>query len=423
VINMAYDVIVVGARVAGSSTGMLLARSGLRVLVVDQTSFPSDTLSSHQVQPPGVALLRNWGLLDRVVAAGTPATREVRFHSTGSVLEGDLSANRVGEPLYSPRRTVLDSILVDAAREAGAEVRERTRVTDLVLEDGRVVGVQTKTKGGSAATERAGIVVGADGKHSLVAKAARSRLYRERPARSVSCYAYWQDVGLQAAQIHGLDRRVAGAWPTNDGLVVTFVAWPAEDWEQFRRDPDRSIVETLDQTGELGARLRAGQRVGPVRATNDVPNRFVRAYGPGWALVGDAGLVMDPITGQGIGHALRDAHLLADAITSGLGGRRSPAKALGAYQKQRDQQARGMYNFTVRLATLPPPSAAERMWFAAIAERPDQSARFFACLTGVEPITEFMSPRNVIDLVGTRGLAKFIQTQLRQPRRPRRATA
>jgi flavin-dependent dehydrogenase len=420
---MTYDVIVVGARVAGSSTAMLLARSGLRVLVVDQTSFPSDTLSSHQVQPPGVAQLRKWGLLDRVVSAGTPATRDVRFHSTGSVLEGDLSANRVGEPLYSPRRTVLDSILVEAAREAGAEVRERTRVTDVVFEDGRVVGIQTKTKGGgSAATERARIVVGADGKHSLVAKAARARHYRERPARSVACYAYWQDVGLQAGQIHALDRRVAGAWPSNDGLVVTFVAWPVEDWDRFRRDPDAGIVETLDQTGELGARLRAAQRVGPVRATNDVPNRFVRPYGPGWALVGDAGLVMDPITGQGIGHALRDAELLADAITSGLGGRRSPAKALKAYHKQRDQESHGMYNFTVRLATLPPPSAAERMFFAAVAERPDQSARFFAAMTGAEPISEFMSARNVIDLVGTRGLAKFIQTQLRAPR-PGRAIA
>jgi 2-polyprenyl-6-methoxyphenol hydroxylase-like FAD-dependent oxidoreductase len=408
--------------VAGSSTAMLLARSGLSVLVLDQTSFPSDTLSTHQLQPPGVALLRRWGLLERVEAAGTPATREVRFHATGSIIDGDLSANRLGEPLYSPRRTVLDSILVAAAREAGAEVRERTRVTDVVFEDGRAVGVQAKSKGGSRVTERAGIVIGADGKHSMVAKSARPRRYREKPARSIACYAYWRDVGLQGGQIHALNRRVVGAWPTNDDLVVTFVARPVEDWEQFRRDPDRSILETLDQTGELGARIRAAQRVGPVRATNDLPNRFVRPYGPGWALVGDAGLVMDPITGQGIGHALRDAGLLAEALACGFAGRHAPARALRAYQKQRDHQSRGMYNFTARLATLPPPSTGERMWFAAIAERPDQSARFFASLTGVEPVSEFMNPRNVIDLVGTRGLARLVQSQLRTPR-PRRATA
>lgn len=421
-INIAYDAIVVGARVAGSSTGMLLARRGLRVLVLDQTSFPSDTLSTHQLQPPGAALLRKWGLLERVEAAGTPATRQVRFHASGSIIAGDLSANRIGEPLYSPRRTVLDPILVDAAREAGAEVRERTRVTDVLFEDGRAVGVQAKTKGGSQVTERAGIVVGADGKHSMVAKAAQPHRYQEKPARSIACYAYWRDVGLQGGQIHALDRRVAGAWPTNDDLVVTFVAWPAADWERFRRDPEQSISETLDETGELGARIRAGERVGPVRATSDLPNRFVRPYGPGWALVGDAGLVMDPITGQGIGHALRDADLLAEAIAGGPGGQQSPAKALRAYQKQRDQRSRGMYNFTVWLAKLPPPSAAERMWFAAIAERPEQSARFFAALTGADPINEFMSPRNVINLVGTRGLARLIQTRLHSPR-PRRATA
>jgi 2-polyprenyl-6-methoxyphenol hydroxylase-like FAD-dependent oxidoreductase len=314
VINMAYDVIVVGARVAGSSTGMLLARRGLRVLVLDQTSFPSDTLSTHQLQPPGAALLRKWGLLERVEAAGTPATREVRFHAGGSIIDGDLSANRLGEPLYSPRRTVLDPILVAAAREAGAEVRERTRVTDMVFEDGRAVGVRAKTKRGSQVTERASIIVGADGKHSMVAKAAQPHRYREKPARSMACYAYWRDVGLHGGQIHALDRRVAGAWPTNDGLVVTFVAWPAEDWQQFRQDPDRSILDTLDQTGELGARIRGAQRVGPVRATNDLPNRFVRPYGPGWTLVGDAGLVMDPITGQGIADAFRDAELLTEAV-------------------------------------------------------------------------------------------------------------
>jgi flavin-dependent dehydrogenase len=158
--NMAYDVIVVGARVVGSSTGMLLARSGLRVLVLDQTAFPSDTLSTHQLQPPGTALLRNWGLLERVEAAGTPATTHVRFHASGSVIAGDLGANNVGEPLYSPRRTLLDPILVDAAREAGAEVRERTRVTDVIFERGRAVGVLAKTKGGSEVREHASILLG-----------------------------------------------------------------------------------------------------------------------------------------------------------------------------------------------------------------------------------------------------------------------
>jgi hypothetical protein len=137
----------------------------------------------------------------------------------------------------------------------------------------------------------------------MVVKAARTRHYHEKPARSIACYAYWRGVGLQGGQIHALHRRVVGAWPTNDGLV-DLRRLARGGLAAFRRDPDRNIVETLDQTGELGTRLRATQRVGPVRATNDLPNRFVRPYRAGWALAGDAGLVMDPITGEGIGHAL-----------------------------------------------------------------------------------------------------------------------
>src|SRR5262245_12108733 len=119
-----YDVIIVGARVAGSATGMLLARIGFKVLVVDRASFPSDTLSTHQVQLPGVACLRRWGLLDRVIAANTPATRQVTFDTGFVRLEGRFPEFQGVDALYSPRRTILDKIIVDAARDAGAEVRE-----------------------------------------------------------------------------------------------------------------------------------------------------------------------------------------------------------------------------------------------------------------------------------------------------------
>ena len=120
---MTYDVIVVGTRVAGAATAMLLARSGLRVLAIDRSAFPSDTISSHQVQLPGIARLQRWGLLDRLVRAGTPATARVRFDPGHVVIEGDFPAYEGVSALYSPRRTVLDPMLIDAAREAGAEER------------------------------------------------------------------------------------------------------------------------------------------------------------------------------------------------------------------------------------------------------------------------------------------------------------
>src|SRR5690349_408838 len=109
-----YDVIIVGARVAGASTAMLLARRGLKVLVVDRATFPSDTLSTHQVQLPGVARLARWGLLDAVLAAGAPLTRDVRFDQGDAVITGRYPAYQGVEAMCSPRRTLLDRVLVDA---------------------------------------------------------------------------------------------------------------------------------------------------------------------------------------------------------------------------------------------------------------------------------------------------------------------
>src|SRR5436190_11379271 len=186
---MGYDVIVVGARVAGAATAMLLARAGLRVLAVDRVSFPSDTVSSHQVQVPGVARLHRWGLLDRLRAAGTPPTRRVRFDSGDVVLGGTFPAYDGVDALYSPRRTILDSLLVDAARTAGAEVREHFRVEELVWRDGRVTGVRGRQRGRTPTTETARLVIGADGKRSFVADAVGAARYRQRPVRSFACYS------------------------------------------------------------------------------------------------------------------------------------------------------------------------------------------------------------------------------------------
>src|SRR5215475_7836709 len=178
---MGYDVIVVGARVAGATTAMLLARAGLTVLAVDQARFPSDTLSTHQLQSPGVARLSRWGLLDRLLATGVPQVNSVRFHIAGATLASSYPPVDGTEFMLSPRRTVLDALLVDAAREAGAEVREATVLTELSTMGGRIVGVRCRAKDAPAeTTERAAIVVGADGRHSRVAKMAGAPEYRAR---------------------------------------------------------------------------------------------------------------------------------------------------------------------------------------------------------------------------------------------------
>lgn len=183
-----YDVIVVGARVAGAATALLLARQGVWVQLIDRARFPSDTISSHQVQVPGVARLNRWGLLDTLRASGTPPTRRVRFDTGPVVLDGHFPAYQGVDALYSPRRTVLDAVLVDAARDAGAEVREMFRAEELTWSGGRVTGIRGSGRGGSPVTETARLVVGADGKHSLVASAVAAARYRQGPVLSFASF-------------------------------------------------------------------------------------------------------------------------------------------------------------------------------------------------------------------------------------------
>jgi flavin-dependent dehydrogenase len=380
---MSYDVIVVGARVAGAATAMLLARRGLRVLAVDRAAFPSDTISSHQVQPVGVARLHRWGLLDRLDAAGTPPTRQVRFDSGDVVLRGCFPAYDGVDAIYSPRRTLLDALLVDAARAAGAEVRERFRTTELVWRDGRVAGVRGDDPGGSPVTETARLVIGADGKHSFVADAAGAARYRQHPPRAFASYSYWAGVPLEAGELYQRPGRAVAAFPTGDDLTMVYVAGPLTDFAEFRTDIEGHYLKTLDGCGDLGDRVRGGTRAERIRTTPDQPNGFRVPAGPGWALVGDAGVVMDSVSAQGIGNALRDAESLAEAVAGELTG----GPGLRGHRRRRDRAVRPMYDLTLRLAEFAP-RRVDRLLVAAIADRPEEITRFLGVFSGTVPLSE-----------------------------------
>jgi 2-polyprenyl-6-methoxyphenol hydroxylase-like FAD-dependent oxidoreductase len=230
----------------------------------------------------------------------------------------------------------------------------------------------------------------------------------------MACYTYWEGVPVHGGEIYARGRRAMGVWPTNDGLAMTYVAWPVGEFGAFRADPERNLLETLDLAGDRGERVRAGRRAERIRATPDLPNFFRTPAGPGWALVGDAGLVMDPITGQGIGDAFRDAELLVGAVRAGWDGPGQLEAALAGYGRQRDLQALPMYEFTAQLASFAPPSVEQQVLFEALAGNQAEIDRFLGVVTGAVPLGDYMTPGNLRKVIGVRGMAKVLLSKLRR---------
>jgi len=360
-----YDAIIVGARCAGSPMAMLLARKGYRVLVVDRTTFPSDTLSTHIVHPLAVAALERWGLLARLQASGCPPIHTYTFDFGPFTLAG--SPGTTDAPVaYCPRRTVLDALLVAAAAEAGAEIREDFVVEEVVVEDGRVVGIKGHSKGAPSTIERARIVVGADGRHSVVAAAVRPEQYQERPPLLAPYYTYWSNLPMEG-RFETYIRPYIGfaAAPTNDGLTITVGGWPHTEFEANKKDVEGNFLKLFEAVPAFAERVRGTRREAPF-AGAPTPNFFRRPFGPGWLLVGDAGYLKDPITAQGIKDAFADAERCASALDQVFAGARSFDDAMGECQQVRDAQAMPMYEFTCQLATLAPPPPEMQQLFGAI---------------------------------------------------------
>jgi flavin-dependent dehydrogenase len=270
-----YDAIVVGARCAGSPTAMLLARKGYKVLLVDRAAFPSDTISTHLVHSPGVAALRRWGLLDEVLATGCPPIDTYTFDFGPFTISGSPGV------AYGPRRTVLDEVLVRAAAAAGVELRERFTVTDLLVQDGRVRGGGGPPQAPRPITERARVVIGADGLRSLVARVVRPQKYHEKPRLLCGYYAYWSDLPITGRfEAYVRPHRAFAAWPTNDGLTLVVGGWPYRELVANRTDVEGNFLAMLDMAPTFADRVRAATR--EVRfAGMAVPNFFRTPYGPG----------------------------------------------------------------------------------------------------------------------------------------------
>jgi 2-polyprenyl-6-methoxyphenol hydroxylase-like FAD-dependent oxidoreductase len=398
-----YDAIVVGARVAGSPTAMLLARKGYDVLLVDRASFPSDTISTHLIHPPGITALQRWGLLDKVVASGCPGIDTYAFDFGPFTLSG--APDPDGTVAYGPRRTVLDKVLLDAAVEAGVEVREGFSVESTVHEHDHVIGVRGHGKGSTTVTEHARVVIGADGRHSLVAQAVNPFQYHEKPPLLAAYYAYWSDLPMQGRfETYIRPNRGMAAFPTNDDLTVVIAGWPYAEFEANKKDIEGNLFKAYDLAPAFAERLRAAARETRFVGTA-VPNFFRKPYGPGWALVGDAGYNKDFITAQGIHDAFRDAELCVTALDEAFGGTRSFDAAMADYQTRRDAQVLPMYEFTTELATLEPPPPDLQQLLAAMAGNQDAMDGFAEVNGGVTSPADFFSPANAARIMSVEGAA------------------
>lgn len=392
-----YDAIVVGARCAGAATAMLLARRGHRVMLVDRATFPSEIPHGHFIHKDGPRRLKRWGLLDKIASLDSPPIRTLLMDlGDFPLVARDLIVDGVALG-YAPRRKALDQVLVDAAVEAGAELRSGFVVEDFVSDGDRLTGIRGRAlPRGALVTERARLIVGADGRNSRLARAVQVPVYEATPPLACWYFSYWSNVPhSDGVEIYRRARNAFFAHPTSDGLFAVFVGWPIEDFHRVRSDIEGNFLSALRGVPGLAERVGSGRRAERFYGTADVPNFFRKPYGPGWALVGDAGCHKDPYLALGICDAFRDAELLAEAIDKGLAGRRPLDEALADYERQRNELTRTAYHENIRFAQfcVPPPELYQLR--AALRENQEETNRFAMAREGMIPPEVFFNPENL----------------------------
>jgi flavin-dependent dehydrogenase len=392
-----YDVIIVGARCAGAPTALLLARKGYKVLLLDRGTFPSDMpFSNHYVHQTGSARLKRWGLLDALAATNCPPIRTNHFDYGAFSLTGSpVPAESGVTEAYAPRRLRLDPVLVDAAVKAGAELREGFSVQEILWDHDRVTGIRGHQKNGDVVSEHARMTVGADGMFSTVAKAVQAEEYKSGPALEGSWYTYFSGVPMIGWHLWLRPDRVIFAYNTNDNLSLIGVAFCARDLPMVRANVEKHHSAVIQEHApELWERMQAGTRESRY-VGGAIPSFVRKPYGPGWALVGDAGYQKDPCTASGITDAFGSAEWLAEAIDGGFSGRQPLEQALAGYEQTRNQTELPYFDLTTQLAALAPPPPEVQQMLEALRENPEQRSRFFGMLAHTVPVPEFFSPENM----------------------------
>ena len=344
------EVLIAGGGPAGSSLAFALAREGVDVLVVDRARFPRGKPCAEYLSPEASRILDAMGALEQVERSGAAALAGVRVRApNGAVIAGDFIAGH-GYRGYrdrglSVRREVLDAILLDAARAAGARVLEGTRVIDVLRDGGRARGALVLAADGRREISTR-FVVGADGLRSIVA----SRLglaHRARRPRRLALVTHYRGVaGIgEQAEMHVEDDGYIGIADVGNGVTTASLVVPASRARELSRDRAAFLESWIARRDHLAARFAAAQRITPVQATGPFASRARRGWAPGAALVGDAADFFDPFTGEGIYAALRGGELLAAALLEARAARseRSEHAALAAYDGARRREFGGKW--------------------------------------------------------------------------------
>lgn len=382
-----HDVIVIGARCAGSPTAMLFAQQGYRVLLLEKANFPQDTLSSHYIHMQGMSLLNRWGLLDKLRDAGCRKITKQSYTGPGVRVEG------FSEPMdglrytYAPRRYVLDPLLAEGAVEAGVDFQQGCAVKDLLWEDDRVVGVKYTTPAGTETEARARLVVGADGMRSLVARKAGAQNVIEHPRVTCTYYSYWAGVPSHF-ELYDRPGRWIGVIPTNDDLTLLMTYFPQDEYNNVRKGVEPFYLDSFRTTApELFERMQAGERVEQIYGTGHQENYFRKAYGPGWVLVGDAVNHKDSITARGITEAFAQAQSLIDNVGENLHDDNALNAALRRYENNLSGEALSHYQGALNVAELKPQGRVDML--QKLVGHQEHIDRYFSTLSGACSIDDF----------------------------------
>jgi len=380
---------------------MLLAQKGYKVLLIDRMRFPSDVPHGIFLHRHGPQRLQRWGLLGQVEATGTsPIYTLLTDYGDYPMIGLDLQSNGVAYA-YAPRRFALDPILVDAAIAAGAEFREGFAVDDYLMQGGRVEGIRGRDLGAHRVlTERARLTIGADGRNSRLARAVGAATYLATPPLTCYYFSYWSGVQASGLEMYHRPGRLIIAHPSGGGLTAVLAVWRHEEMNVFRNDLEGNYLRSLDLAPDLQERVYQGRREERIYGIGDLPNFVRQPFGPGWALVGDAGCSKDPYLALGICDAFRDAEYLADAVDGGFSGTGSLDNALREYECCRNAAIRVDYDTNIQYARLLPFPREVMRLRAAMRGQPELINQFYRAEEGLIPRDEFFDPHNLRRILG-----------------------